>query len=850
MTPQKYHRLKEIFAAAADCDTNERAALISAACDGDEVLLREAQSLLGYHDRAERFIEKPAFLAGVHLLSEGQNEALRGHAVGSYKLIREVGRGGMGAVYLAARADEEFEKRAAIKLIKRGMDTEDVLRRFRNERQILARLEHKNIARLLDGGATSDGSPYLVMEYVEGAPIDKYCDQHRLSTAERLRLFRIVCSAVAYAHQNLIIHRDIKPGNILVTEDGTPKLLDFGIAKILTEELSGQTIQTATAVRLMTPDYASPEQVRGDTITTSTDIYSLGVLLYKLLTGHQPYRFKTPLPAEIERVICDQEPSRPSTAINRIEEVTTSDGATLTITPDVVSSARNSHPEKLRRLLDGDLDNIVMMAMRKDTARRYSSVEQLSEDIRRHLDALPVIARKDTFAYRSGKFIKRNKVGVAAATFIAFILVIGIIATTWQARIAHQQRDLARAEAQRAEQLNRFSQEMLTSADPSEQGKDATVAQRLAEAARRIETEFPNQPETTAAMRSAIGMTYLGLGMFDDAEPQLRLALDTRMRLFGRENPDVASSMNNLAMLLGERGNIQEAESLYRDALDISRRVRGPDHLETASVMHNLAALLLLKGSLDDAERMNREELAIRRRALGNDNPDVAKSLNDLGVVLGTKGDLEGAEQLHREALAITRRVYGDEHVNVAATLATLAAIIEERGNYTEAETLYREALAMRRKLLGPDHPTVTWTLYNYAYMLERKGDYQRAADLAREVLALRGKTLSDEHPMISSSLQVLGKSLMAQGNARAAEPILRESLDLRRKALPADHWLIANSESVLGDCLTKLRRFREADALLTESYAKLKAKFGEEHSRTRDAAERIERLHKALGKT
>ncbi len=331
-----------------------------------------------------------------------------GIRVGPYEVLRELGRGGMGVVYLAARADEQFRKRVAIKVIKTGPDEEGVIRRFRRERQILASLDHPNVARLLDGGATGDGRPYFVMEYIEGHPLHEYCDRHRLSIVDRLKVFQQVCSAVAYAHRNLIVHRDLKPSNIIVTADGIPRLLDFGIAKLLNPELSAET-PTVTGLAL-TPEYASPEQARGDVVTTASDVYSLGVLLYELLTGHRPYRLKTRLPMEVLKAVCEQEPERPSTIVRQAED-TTDGSRAVVITPEGVSRARDLTPDRLGRRLRGDLDNIVLMALRKEPLRRYASAEALSEDLRRYLEGLPVKARKGTSAYRAGKYVKRHAVG-------------------------------------------------------------------------------------------------------------------------------------------------------------------------------------------------------------------------------------------------------------------------------------------------------------------------------------------------------------------------------------------------------------------------------------------------------
>ncbi|MGZ5003001.1 MAG: serine/threonine protein kinase, partial [Chthoniobacterales bacterium] len=410
---ERWARVKELFEAAVDLDPNQRTALLDKECGDDDALRSEIESLLKSDERTDGFIEQPAIAIPRDLFPNNVEEPFAGRQFGSYQIMREIGRGGLGAVYLAARADDEYRKQVAIKLVRRGLDTEDILRRFRNERQILAQLDHPNIARLIDGGTTDDGLPYFVMEYVNGQPINGYCDANALSTTERLTLFRKVCSAVTYAHQNLVIHRDLKPSNILVTQEGEPKLLDFGIAKLLSagDELFTQTIP---ALRVMTPEYASPEQIKGDKIMTTSDVYSLGVLLYELLTGQQPYRLKTRTPEQIARAITEQEPERPSTVLadNQQSEI--------------------GNPKSLR----GDLDNIVLMAMRKEPARRYASVGQFSEDVRRHLTGLPVVARKDTVAYRTSKFVNRHRIGVAAAALVLLSLVGGIVATLIQVRTA------------------------------------------------------------------------------------------------------------------------------------------------------------------------------------------------------------------------------------------------------------------------------------------------------------------------------------------------------------------------------------------------------------------------------
>jgi eukaryotic-like serine/threonine-protein kinase len=478
MTPERWEEIKRLFEAASELPAEERSGYLDAACAADAALRAEVKNLLLADAEAGSFIEAPAYEAATKPMGAGEPAGRDGapQRIGAYRLLSELGRGGMGAVYLAERADDEYRRRVAIKLIRRGMDSDEILRRFRHERQILASLDHPHIARLLDGGTSADGLPYFVMEHIEGEPLTDYCDRRRLSVTARLQLFRDVCAAVHYAHQSLVVHRDLKPSNILVTNDGAVKLLDFGIAKLLfASELTPLSLrQTAPGVRLMTPEYASPEQVRGETVTTASDIYALGVILYELLTGRRPYRLTRRSLHEVERIVCEQEPERPSTAISRVEaEVDGAGELHALATPESVSLTREGSPERLRRRLRGDLDNIVLRALSKEPARRYGSAEQFSEDLRRHLTGLPVIARPDTFGYRSGKFIRRHKAGVAAAAAAALMLAgFGANQTAQSARLARERDRAVAAERVAAEQRRE-----------AERSRDAERAQReMAEA--------------------------------------------------------------------------------------------------------------------------------------------------------------------------------------------------------------------------------------------------------------------------------------------------------------------------------------------------------------------------------
>jgi len=749
-----------------------------------------------------------ALTAGLAALPPGAERR-----IGPYRILRELGHGGMGTVYLAARADEQFQKRVALKIIRSGADSAEVVRHFKRERQILAGLDHPNIAKLLDGGATEDGLPYLVMEYIEGQPLLSYCDSLSLPIPERLKLFQAVCAAVQYAHRNLVVHRDIKPGNVMVAADGSPRLLDFGIAKLVNPEVSGEA-PTATAM-VMTPEYASPEQARGEVITTATDVYSLGVVLYELLTGHNPYRLTSRQPLDVLRAVSEQEPESPSTAIDRTEERTAPQGAApIRVTPESVARTRGGTPEKLKRRLRGDLDNILMLALCKEPQRRYASVEAFSDDIRRYLDGLPVRARKPSLGYRAAKFVKRNAVGVAASAVVLVLLVAFAVAMALQSARVARERDLAEKErtaAQReretAQRVSAFLVDLFKVSDPSEaRGNTVTAREVLDKGADRIATELKDQPEVRGTLMDTMGTVYVNLGLYDRAVPLLQEALATRRAALGNEHLDVARSLFNLAVVLRRRGDYAGAEALHREAL------------------------------------------ALRRKLLGNEHPDVARSLNNLGLVLTDTGDYAGAEAFYREALAMRRKLLGNQHRDVAATLSNLAIVLKQRGDYAGAEALYRDALAIVRQQLGNEHPDVALSLDNLADVLALKGDFAGAEAIFRETVPLLRKLLGSEHPSVGVSLINLADMLCLERKPGEAEPLAREALAIFRKALPGGHAYIAEAESVLGGCLTLSQRYGEAEPLLLGSYPVLKAKTGERSPETRKALERIVRLYEARG--
>jgi serine/threonine protein kinase len=827
MTREQYQRVKEIFHAASERQPETRAAFIVEACAGDDLMVREVESLLDFQSHSEKFIEKSAFEVGARLITADHDETFKGRRVGQYQLIRELGIGGMGAVYLAERADDQFRKQVAIKVVRGGLATEETRRRFRHERQILAGIDHSNIAKLLDGGTTEEGLPYLVMDYVEGVSINAYCDAHKLSTTERLRLFREVCSAVHYAHQRLVIHRDIKPANILVTNDGTPKLLDFGIAKLLDPELSETAAHTRTEVRLMTPEYASPEQIRGEQITTATDVYSLGVLLYEMLTGHRPYRIRSRSPAEIARVICDQKPEKPSGSIAdfRIRNA------------ESTNNPKSEFPDP--KLLRGDLDNIVIKAIQKEPQRRYSSVEQFSEDIRRHLDGLPVIARADTFAYRSGKFIRRHRYGVSAAALVVLIFLAGVGGIVWQARVAARERDQARIEKAKAERVNSFLQEMLSSADPLKKGSNVKAADLLADAARRAQLDLVNQPEMQAEVLRTIGNTYSGLGLISEGEPLLLQSLEIHRQRFGPDHRETAKTLYDLAQLLRAKGDFDQAEAGFREALAIQRKLAPQGDIETATTLLYLGVALFQHGKTDESEKLVRESLEMAQQKAGPEHANVGIALNQLGLSKEYRGDLAGAEQLYRQAIDTLRRLGGQRAIE-SLVLMNLATNLSSQKKYQAADAIFQEAIALSRVLFGENHAAVAIIMTHHARMYLLKREYGRAEEIMRSAVEIQRKSLPAGHPESAQILVTLGIVLVRGGKALEGEPYLREALAIREQALPKGHWTTANVKSMLGECLTAQRRYAEAEPLLKQGYDEISAALGQKHPRTIEAIDRL----------
>jgi serine/threonine-protein kinase len=750
---ERWPEVKSLLEQALEVPVEERPALF-ARLGATPALVAEVEGLLALEEQAGGFIDEPVFS-----FRQPAPEPEAGRRLGPWRLLRPLGKGGMGAVYLAERADGAFELTVAVKLLKTGLDTEELISRFEAERHILARLIHPHIARLLDGGTSEDGRPYLVMEHVEGEPIDQHCDRHRLSIRARLELFRSVCSAVQLAHQNLVVHRDLKPANILVTEDGTVKLLDFGIAKLLAPPPGDAQIHTVhTGARWggapLTPRYASPEQLRGEPITTASDVYSLGIVLYELLTGHRPYRLDTGSPTEIEKVVCEAVPPRPSTAVRRIEELAIADGGRLLLTPEAVAGVREGDPARLSRRLVGDLDTILLKALRKEPERRFASAEQLSEDLRLYLAGQPIRSRPDTFGYRAGKFLARHAFGVTASAGALVLILAFAGVMTWQrAEIAARSREVA-LERDRAEATKDFLLDLIGQADPRQaKGQEVTIREALDRRASRLAGETTLDPATRAALLDALGVAYRSLGRLTEAGPLLKEALALRRKVLGEENVQVAESLHNLANLERELQHPAEAERLTRRAITIQRRAFPQGHRSLARGLNNLASLLREKAEaageaggplLVEAETLAREGLAMKQRLFGEKNSEVALSLNTLAAILVREKRPAEAEPLLRRSIELRETFDGPRSPGLAKTINNLAILLADEGRLTEAEALHRESLAMRRKLYPDGHQDLVRSLESLSDLRAQRGDAKEAAVLSREAQELRKRLEKD----------------------------------------------------------------------------------------------------------
>jgi eukaryotic-like serine/threonine-protein kinase len=851
-TPDRWRRIRSVLEAVLDAPPATRPRLLDELCGDDPELRADVVALLAAEESAPDLIDKPVLEAAGALVSElglGESEPeaadeMVGRKIGAYRIIRELGRGGMGTVYLAERADGQFEHQVAIKLLHRGLEADDLLRRFLAERQILASLNHPNIARLLDGGATPDGRPFLVMEHVEGRSITEYCDQHRLPIDARLELFTLVGAAVQHAHRNLVVHRDLKPSNILVTGEGQVKLLDFGIAKLLSDDdMPRSAPRTRTGWLLMTPEYASPEQVLGEPMTTASDVYQLGILLYELLVGQRPHRIESLSRAEAERLICHREPPAPSGTVVATPAVGPEAGPAAA----EIAARRRTVPERLVKKLRGDLDAIVLKALRKEPEHRYATVESLVDDVGRYRAGLPVRARRGTRRYRARKFGRRHRWPLAAAAILAVLLAGYAGTASVQAGQVRRALDQATLEAEKARQVSDFLIGMFESADPrAAPGEEITAREILSRAVEKAE-QLADQPEVQAEMLAVTGRVYRTLGQFERALPLLERSLSLRRGLYGDRHLEVAASMDALATLLQHQGRYDEAEPLFLQALATRQELLGGDHEAVAASMNNLGLLLTLRGDYEAAEPLYRAALTILRGRPDADPDRLATYLNNLAGLFRHTGDPGSAEPLYREALSLKLEAHGTLHPSTALGTSNLANLLMEAGSYEEAGRLHEEALAAYRVLFGDEHPDVSVSLYSIGVLRLRQGALDAAEAAFRRVLELDRKLLGPHHPDLAYGLIGLARVHLERGEAWLAQPLLEEAVNTHLAGLPDEQWLVADAKGWLGESLLAQDLYDEAEPLLQSSHASFAATRGTADPRTRRTVERLVDLYEAL---
>jgi len=890
LTAEEWTKVVAVFHDALEHSPGERAAVVRSASLTPK-LRREVLALLDEADRsgpledlARAFID-PTTLPGWpgdgdpgdgepgnDEPGNGEPGDLHRRTVGPYRLLEEIGRGGMGVVYRAERDDGQFEQEVAIKMLYDRSGDGTRIDRFLNERQILAGLVHPHIGRLLDGGVQNDGTPYFVMEYVDGMTLTAYVREHGLSLRARLELFDDVLEAVEHAHRHLIVHRDLKPSNVLVDASGTVKLLDFGIAKLL-DASAGSDVRTQTGSLLLTPEYASPEQIRQETITTATDVYALGVLLYELLTGARPYDLTDRTPSEVEEVVCETEPVPPS---RRVQQRV--DGGT----------GPSTAPGTLAHRLRGDLDTIILKALQKDPRRRYPRAASLRADLRRFRDGRPVRAQPDRFGYRLQKFVRRHRTQVAAALVVVLALIGGTAGTAWQAiraaeqaRIAEAERDRAQQEAAKASEVAAFLAGLFRAPDPSQARGDTLTAYDLLERGRsEIEGNLQTQPLVRAALFRTLGRTYTSMGEYDRAAPLLdsavalqdahgaapaeyaesirslalaemlggrslragslyTAALSIQEHRLGEQSVEVAETLTRMAGMHHERGEFDEAEAAYRRAISVMRENDGEPVAEYASALQHLALLLQERDRWEEAMPLFDEALTAQRRRFDGPHPELALLLNDAGMAHQRRGNLERAETFLREAVEMQERLFGGRHPQIVFTLSNLAVTVQDR-DLAAADSLTRRALTVAREIFRPNNPTVATTLAVRARIVHETGDLTEADRLSREAVAAAERAFPAGHPRIGWARIGQARVLSDRDDHVRADSLFRSGLEALTAAFGPTHSLVVRAERWHADALVASGRPGDAGVLLRRQHQHLTQAFGPDNAETQETARRL----------
>jgi serine/threonine-protein kinase len=829
---ERLRRIDEILTRALDVSSMNRERFLKEACEGDAALLEEVVSLVDAGERGHGRLQSGGALMGplwamfCNSLRSGLSPAEQ-RQVGRYRTIREIGRGGMGIVYLAERVDGQFQHQVAIKILPLFMTSEEAVRRFERERQIMASLAHPAIARLLDGGVTEDGSPHIVMELVDGIPIDRYCRECSLAIDKRLRLFIDVVNAVQYAHSKLIIHRDLKPSNILVTQDGQVKLLDFGIAKFIgSSQDMAEAPETRQTKRMMTPEYASPEQLAGENVGTASDIYQLGLLLSLLASGPFQPKADPGSADEAQPTGDDGPPTPPDRSVRPPRRSSAAPGNAdrplgtgVSSRPSTSQTWRRPHP---------DLDIIAKKALRTEPDRRYATADALRQDVERFMNGMPISARKDTLWYRAAKFVSRHRLGVAAS--IVVLIVLATLNGVYMTTLEHE-RNRARLEAEKARQVSGFLKGLFEVSHPARSDDhDVSVWHLLERGADRIATDLAGQPEVRAEMTALLGSIYTSLGDYDRASTLLEQAAEVHTATI---EPDVLTGVfitRETADLLVKLGQYQEAEDLLKETLQTLRQAVGPDDLRETTALDCLANLYVVLGRYSEASMLHRQALAIRKRHLSPRSLEVARSAANLGNLLLVRGEYRAAEPHLRTALAIRESQLGPDHVEVAKTLASLALLSQELDRTRRAIDLYRRALGIIESRLGPDHPNVAVVLNNLAGLYGDQGRFREALVYAREALEIRRQALPADHPDLGTTTHNVAELLARLGRFKEAEALFARALSIRRSAFGDTHRRVASTLERLGVLHYHQGEYDESENLLREATQTLFATQGPNH--------------------
>lgn len=766
-----------LFERALDLPEAERTALLDEACRDRPELRARVETLLALDAAEETPLDAdPARLWSVLVEEEDPDR----REIGPYRIVRELGRGGMGVVYLAERTDPDLRQLVALKVIGSRPDAAEMAARIRRERQILARLRHPHIAQLYEGGVTPEGLPYIVMEYVEGERIDRWCDARRLSIHDRLRLFLGVCDAVHYAQRNLVVHRDLKPANILVTADGVVKLLDFGIAKVIEGDEVAPLDATRTELLAFTPHYAAPEQVRRGAISTATDVYALGVVLHELLSGGRPFP-ETADAFEAARMVLELDPVPPSQAV----------GAGGAGAAEERAAARGTTRERLRRQLKGELDAIVLKVLKKEQEERYPSAAALMDDISRHLRHEPIAARPDSAGYRLRKFVRRRRGPVAAAALVA-ALTTGFV-TVHTERIARE-RDRAELEARKAQESRDFLVGLFNMNLPHRHLGEEPMASDLLEYGAVRADSLVDRPELRALLLTTIGDIFRVLGRFDRAESMIDASI-AEYRALGTDTVGLADALLSKGLVYSNRGEYAAALAPIREAFALKRRYLGPEHPQLLDLLSNLATIESHTGDLDEALRMQLDLLALRRRVLGPDHGGVGVSLNNIAAIHRRAGRIDEAERYFRQALEHRRRIVPRDHPDYALSLANLGALLRERGDLDGAEPLLREAFEIRSRILSPDHPSLGVTHFQLGRLFQSQGRLDSAEVHFRATLEIDRSAYGADHPEVAYDALHLARLLVRRGDCGGARAAFDEAVRVYEGAGSSDEAALAREE-------------------------------------------------------